>query len=145
MKQIVAGLVVALAAVVLFAGCGKKEEPPPTVPPGVEVPPIPPPLPTEAKPAPAPAPVTAAPIKDLAAGARSVVEQAMSLAKEGKYQEALLLLQQKSAEFQGNAEGKSLIENAIAQIKQMMADAAAKSATDKVGGAVGKALGGFAK
>ncbi|MCX7885892.1 MAG: hypothetical protein N3B01_01355 [Verrucomicrobiae bacterium] len=69
----------------------------------------------------------------------------MALAKEGEYQEALVLLQQKLAEIRANPEAKSLIEQVIAQIKTMMADAALKSAAEKVGGNIGKSLGGFAK
>jgi hypothetical protein len=74
---------------------------------------------------------------DLEASARSGVAQAMALAKDGKYQDALALLQQKAAEVQGNPEAKSLVDDAIAKIKKMMADAASKAATQKAGGAVG--------
>lgn len=142
MKIIVTGIAAALTAAVLFCGCGKKEETPPPVPPGTELKtPLPPPLPTDTQPIPPAAP--SAP--NLVASAKTAVDQAMALAKEGKYQEALVLLQQKLPEVQPSAEGKNLIEQAIAQIKQMMADAAMKAAAEKVGGSVGKALGGLPK
>jgi predicted Zn-dependent protease len=74
---------------------------------------------------------------DLVASAKAGVDQAMALAKNGKYTEALSLLQQKAAEVQTNPDAKKLIDDAIAQIKQMASDAAAKAATDKVGGMLG--------
>jgi hypothetical protein len=130
---------VALAGSVLLSGCGKTEQAPPT-----------PSAPAAAKPAPATPPTVSAPVAapataqqppktvvDLVASAKSGVDQAMALAKEGKYQEALALLQQKAAEVQSNPEAKKLIEDAVAQIKKMMADAAAKAAADKAGGALG--------
>jgi len=47
------------------------------------------------------------------------------------------LLQQKATEVQSNPDAMKIINDATAQIKQMMADAATKAATDKVGGALG--------
>jgi hypothetical protein len=144
MKQITVGIVVGLTGVVLLTSCGKKQETSPAIPPATTMT-EPAPVPTAPTPSPVAAPTPAASLVDLAANARSAVEQAMALAKEGKYQEALMLLQQKSAEVQSNPEGKILIDNAIAQIKQMMADAATKAATEKLGGSATKALGGFGK
>jgi|GEM_PF-2296952 len=145
MDKIITGLVVTLAGVVLLSGCGKKQETPTAAPSPAPTAVASQPAASTAAAAKPAASTAAAAVKDMAASARSAVEKAMALAKEGKYQEALALLQQASAEVQGNAEGKSLIDNAIAQIKQMMADAAAKAASDKVGGTVGKALGGLPK
>ena len=118
----------------MLSGCGKKEEAPP---------PAPAPTVGESVPAtPAPAvPVAAekppASTSDLLASAQDGVAQAMALAKDGKYQEALTLLQQKATEVQSNPDAMKLINDAMAQVKKMMADAAAKAATDKVGGALG--------
>lgn len=137
MKQVTVGVVAMLAGAVLLTGCGKKQETP--VAPAK---PIAQPTPM---PAPAVAPQAPTTVLDLAASARNVVDQAMALAKQGKYQEALTLLQQKSAEVQGNPEAKGLIDNAITQIKQMMADAATKAATKKLGDTTTKALGGLMK
>jgi hypothetical protein len=41
-------------------------------------------------------------VVDLLASAKTGVENAMALAKDGKYQEALALLQQKAVEVQAN-------------------------------------------
>jgi hypothetical protein len=76
-------------------------------------------------------------VVDLLASAKSGVDQAMALAKDGKYTEALSLLQQKTEEVQASPDAMKLIDDAIAQIKKMASDAAAKAATDKVGGMLG--------
>src|SRR5712671_6539373 len=134
MKQFTVLMVVALASSVFLSGCGKTEEAPP---------PAPAPASSDATPAPTtPPPVAEAPKApastiDLVASAKDGVEQAMTLAKAGKYQEALALLQQKATEVQSNPDAMKIINDATAQIKQMMADAATKAATDKVGGALG--------
>jgi hypothetical protein len=135
MKQFTVLIAVALAGSVLLSGCGKTEQAPPTPPSPAAAKPTPATPPTVATPAAAPQPPKT--VVDLEASARSGVAQAMALAKDGKYQDALALLQQKAAEVQGNPEAKSLVDDAIAKIKKMMADAASKAATQKAGGAVG--------
>jgi len=136
-------IAVALAGSVLMSGCGKKEEAPPAAPAAAvtEEKPTPPPPPAAPEAPVATAPEPPATMVDLVASARSGVEQAMALAKEGKYQEALNLLQQKAAEVQANPEAMKLIDDAMAEIKKMMTDAATKAATDKLG----EALGGLGK
>jgi len=126
-----------LALMVLLTGCGQKQEapPPPTNAPSAES--LPAPTPPPAAPAVPPAPAASTSMVDLVASATKGVDQAMTLAKEGKYTEALSLLQQKATEVQANPEAKKLIDGAIAQIKQMATDAAAKAATDKMGGMLG--------
>jgi len=126
MKQIKMCIVAALAGGVLLTGCGQKQEAPsPATPPITK-------LPTSAPAAPQ-APVAAT---DLLANAKDAAGQATTLAKASKFQEALALLQKASAEVQANPEAKKLIDDAVAKIKQMMADAATKAATDKVGNAL---------
>src|SRR3989442_4062478 len=148
MKQFTVLMAVALVSSVLLSGCGKKEEAPPPAPapaPSAVAPaPSTPPPAAEGQNAPAtpaPLPPTAAEAPkapestmDLLASAKSGVEQAMTLAKDGKYQESLALLQQKATEVQSNPDAMKLINDAMAQVKKMMADAAAKGAARKVGG-----------
>jgi len=136
-------IAIGLGGSVMLSGCGQKEEAPPAAPaPAVAEPkPTPPPPPAAPEAPAAAAPAAPATMVDLVASAKSGVEQAMALAKEGKYQEALNLLQQKAAEVQANPEAMKLIDDAMAQVKKMMADAATKAATDKVG----EALGGLGK
>ncbi len=134
MKQLIQFIAVALAGTVLLTGCGQKQETPAT-----------PAQPTVAAPAPAPAPAAPAATApstppsaiDLLASAKTGVSDAMALANQGKYTEALALLQQTSTEVQSNPEAKKLIDDSITQIKKMMADAAAKAAADKVGSTLG--------
>jgi hypothetical protein len=135
MKPFTMLVAVALAGSVVLSGCGKKEEAPPPVPAPADVKPAA----TTTAPAP-PAAVETAPTNtvDLLASTKSGVAQAMASANAGKYQEALALLQQKATEVQANPEAMKLINDAMAQVKQMMADAATKAAADKVGGALGE-------
>jgi hypothetical protein len=148
MKQFTMLVAVALAGSVMLSGCGKKEEAPPAAPAPAAAEPAPAtpapapaavePTPTTPTPAP-PAAVQEAPatVVDLVASAKDGVAQAMALAKDGKYQDALALLQKTAAEVQANPDAMKLVNDAIAQVKQMMADAATKTATDKVGGMLG--------
>jgi len=151
MKQFTVLIAMALASGVLLSGCGKEETPPPATAPAptaVAPPPAQAPAPaavapTPTTPAPTPPPAAAeapkapANVVDLVASAKDGVAQAMTLAQAGKYQEALALLQQKATEVQSNPDAMKIINDATAQIKQMMADADTKAATDKVGGALG--------
>src|SRR5712671_7230865 len=99
MKQFPVLVAMALASSVFLSGWGKTEETPP---------PAPAPASSDVTPAPttpppaAEAPKAPASTMDLVASAKDGVEQAMTLAKAGKYQEALALLQQKTAEVQSN-------------------------------------------
>ena len=111
-----------------IAGCGKKEEPTPPTPPAQAGQPAVPPVPVTSPPAtPAPAPdqpdSTAA--MQLATDVKGDIDKAMALAKGGKYTEALALLQQRLAQVQSNPDQKKLLDDAIASVKKMMADAAA--------------------
>ncbi len=139
MKQFTAVMALTLAGSVLLSGCGQKEQAPPptpTPPPTTTAPAKPTPPPTPTTPAvPAAAPSTS--MVDLVASAKDGVSQAMTLASQGKYTEALTLLQQKATEVQSNPDAMKLINDAIAQVKKMAADAATKAATDKVGGLLG--------
>jgi len=139
-------LTVVLAGSLLGSGCGQKQEPPPPPKPAA-VQPTAPAAPVPAAPA-AVAPTVPAPpsnVLDLLASAKAGTEQAMALAKQGKYNEALALLQQKATEVQSNPEARQLVDSTIAKIKQLMAEAATKAATEKAGDALNKALGGLSK
>ena len=138
MKSITVVMAMTLAGSLVWSGCGKKEEAPPSAQPiaapAAEVPAV--------KAPPVPAPVAEAPkapanVVDLLVSAKDGVDKAMAMAKAGKYTEALSWLQQKAAEVQSNPEAKKLIDDAIAQIKKMATEAATKAATDKVGGMLG--------
>jgi hypothetical protein len=54
------------------------------------------------------------------------IDKAMALAKEGKYTEALGLLQQRLAQAQADPDQKKLLDDAIASIQKMMTEAATK-------------------
>jgi predicted Zn-dependent protease len=138
MRQLTTWIAVAVAGSGLVLGCGKKEEAPPApaVPAAQESAPAVT-APAAEMPAAEPAPAT---MVDLVGSAKSGVEQAMALATEGKYQEALNLLQQKVAEVQSNPDARKLIDEAMAKVKQMMSEAATGAATDALGG-LGKSLG----
>ena len=116
-----------LVSSIVLSGCGQKEEAPPVQPTPVVTRPAPP-TPTPPAPSVKEQPRT---VVDLVASAKGGVEKAMTLAKQGKYQEALALLQQKATEVQANPEAKKLVDDAVVQIKKMMADAASKAATEK--------------
>jgi hypothetical protein len=143
MKQVARFVGATIVGAVFLTGCGQKQEatPTPAKPavteslPAPTPPPAPPPAAPEAPAAAAPA--APASVVDLIANAKTDVDQAMALAKDGKYTEALSLLQQKATEVQANPDAKKLIDDAIAQIQKMASDAAAKAATDKVGGMLG--------
>jgi hypothetical protein len=128
-----------LALMVILTGCGQKQEAPPAPAQSTVTESLPAPTPPAAAPVVPPAPAAPTSVVDLVASAKAGVDQAMVLAKEGKYTEALSLLQQKATEVQANPEAKKLIDDAIAQIKQMATDAATKAATDKMGGMLGGA------
>lgn len=124
MKQIKVCIVTMLAGGVLLTGCGQKQETTaPKSPAGSE---------TVIQPAAVKATVT-----DLVAKAQTGVDKALALANSSKFQEALALLQKVSEEVKANPDAQKLVDNAIAKIKQMMADAATKAAADKVGNALG--------
>ncbi len=135
---------VVLAGSVLMSGCGKKEETPavPT-PPAVSKP-----APVTPSPAPA-APTVTTPtsttVLQTTADVKADIDKAMALAKEGKYTDALRLLQGRLAKVQSDPESKKLLEDAIAQIKKMMADAAAAGATKQAEGEATKAIGNLLK
>ena len=130
MKRFSVLMAAGLIGSALWSGCGKTEEAPPPPPTETAMPETPASAPMPAVETPK-APET---MVDLVASAKAGVEQAMALAKEGKYQEALTLLQQKASEVQSNPEAKKVIDDAMAKIKQMMNEAASKAVTDKVGG-----------
>jgi hypothetical protein len=132
MKPFVYAVSVVSIVSVLWTGCGKKEESTvPPQPPAVEQPAVkstPPPAPPETP------KVPTKPVMDVLASAKDSVAKALALSKEGKYTEALAMLQAVAVEVQSNPEAKKLVDDAIAQVKKAMADAAAQSAADKVGG-----------
>jgi hypothetical protein len=137
MREFSAFVALSLAASVLLIGCGKTEEAPPAAPaapPAMAKPAAPPEMPAPA------APKAPATVVDLVASTKADIAKAMSLAQEGKYQEALALLQAKMAEVQSNPEAKKLLDDAIAKIKQMMTEAATKSATEGATKAIGNML-----
>ena len=63
----------------------------------------------------------------LAAAVKADIDKAMAMAKNGKYTEALGLLQQRLAQVQSDPNQKKLLDDAIASIQKMMTDAAAKT------------------
>lgn len=140
MKQLLMVMAVALAGCVLWNGCGRTEEPAPAArPPQGAMEPTPT-IPEQTTPAPTPPAVvepTPPSATELMANATNGVEEALAMARDGKYQEALTLLQQKATEVQGNPDAMKLINDATAQVKQMMAAAATKGVTDKAQDAVG--------
>jgi predicted outer membrane protein len=137
MKQLTMFVAVTLAGTVLLTGCGQQEQAPPSAPP---TPPA-----AMTKPTTPPAPVASKPVStsamEMAASVKGGIDKAMALAKEGKYQDALGLLQGQLAQVQNNPEAKKLVDDAIAQVKQMMTAAATKQAE----GAATKAVGDLMK
>lgn len=121
-------IIVLLGGVMIGTGCGKKEEPPPPLAPpaesGMPAPtPAPPPAPTPAAETEKPASTVA---MQLAATVKADIDKAMAMAKEGKYTEALGVLQQRLAQVQSDPELKKLLDDAIISIQKMMTEAAAK-------------------
>ena len=144
MKRNMSLIVAALAGTVLVAACGQKQETPTSTPPAPPAA-VTTPAPSVTPPAAVAAPQAPANVVDLLANAKSAVAQAMTLAKEGKYQDGLALLQKTAAEVAANPDAMKLVNDAMATIKKMATDAATKAATDKLGSEASKALGGLGK
>ncbi len=148
MKAFTTWIVVLTASVIVLSGCSKSEQtaptptPPPSAPAAATAPQ--PATPPQAPTPPQPAATVSQSVQqgqqsmaDLLASAKDGVNQAMTLAQQGKYQDALNLLQQKYTEVQANPDAKKLIEDAMAKVKEMMANAATQAVTDKANQAVG--------
>jgi hypothetical protein len=136
MKQFSLWMAVAVTSSVLWSGCGTKEETPAPAPAPKPAAVAPAPAPVAA---PAPAPAAEAPkapanVVDLMASAKDGVAQAMGLAQAGKYQDALSSLQKTATEVQSNPNAANLVNGAMVQVKQMMADAAKNAAGGALGG-----------
>lgn len=148
MKTVTSLVMSGVMAAGFLSGCGKQETAPPPAPAQAPVPvavkpaPVPAPVPV-AVPAPVPAPVVTAPqpasTMDVLGDVKVGVQKAYSLAKDGKYQDALAVLADKAVAVKNNPEAMKLINDATAQIKKMMAEAAVKEA----GSSATKAVGDF--
>jgi LAS superfamily LD-carboxypeptidase LdcB len=120
---------VVLAACIGLTGCGREESTPPSAAPVVPSKPAVEKSLTET--------ATAA-----ASQAQGLIDKAKALAGEGKYQDALNIIQQLSA-IKLTPEQQKLVDDLKAQVQKMMADAATKAAADKATTEANKAIGGL--